>query len=171
MTWYLGGAVLTIFFIILLKRVIKPNRVKQKRHQRLIKAITSEDFSPTANQRLVAFLHKGINKLCLSEDGKIYGVSFKNKQPSELPHVAGCRCEYQIEPMRISNIFSAKKSKAETYKTDLGDLDFYSYKYYKYSLMMLSDEDKEKRKTIEDLRSSLIMDASFVDKVKQHLME
>ena len=118
-------------------------------------------------QKVVAYLNKAIALICLEEDGKVYGHAYKNEEPVGLPHNEGCACSYV--PFKAHLEAGSKEAKAQTYPSDLGDLSFKEYKFYKYALYQRLSQDADQKNLYQELQENLKVDAHFKEKVEAHL--
>ena len=82
----------------------------------------SEPFITTIEAiELKTFIDWDTPVSCLEVDGKRYGQQFKQKQPPDLPHEQGCRCE-TIKLFYTSEDVFKGNSPVTKHKSALGDL-------------------------------------------------
>lgn len=165
-----------VLILFSVSRAFKLRQSKSPLHQENINVfkIGYGDNPGVRGKRVRAFLAKDMADECLLEDNKVYGVAFKNQQSPNLPHCAGCRCEYIDAGVLGNSIFSRQNRKKSIstpvlYMSDLGELNFYEYKYYKYNLLILRSSDDSEAKNYRELKDSLTILPVFKQKVSQHL--
>jgi len=178
MNWIVGFFLVGAFYLIFIRlRAAKKNKPKhlfpKKYRERLLTQQSGELLQEKAgviNQRLVSVLHRSMPKICLVEDGKVYGFSFQNSEPPALPHGEDCQCFYQPLKISLKSVFD-KVDEDVQYPSDLGTLHFQEYKYYKYSLLALSSKEEEEKKMYQEFQQKLKLSPAFVQKVNQHLQD
>ena len=104
-------AVALIYWVWTKKNQILPNRNDE-----------SEPFITTIEAiELKTYLDWDTPASCLASDGTRYGRQFKQKNPPELPHEQGCRCETTKLFYTSEDVFQGT-SPVTKHKSALGDL-------------------------------------------------
>ena len=115
---------------------------------------------------------KGTPTSCLLKEGQVYGADFHRKKAPELPCCEGCRCKTEEFVYRSSELFAGGKGEknGKTFPSDLGNLDFLEYKFYKYSLILLNgDLPVAELEDLAEIRDELKASSAFRRKVERHL--
>ncbi len=78
---------------------------------------------------------------CLKDDGNKYGKHFKNKNPPDLPHTSGCRCETVSSYYTSADVFQGEDISSEKHPSALGNLGNNEAKLLKQMLMQAYNSD------------------------------
>ena len=168
--WYILSGVLLIAAVFIYRRKIRPNYLQQRSNSKLIATLQHQDLTPPT-KTLKAYLHKDISLTCLQEDGKFYGSMFKQNEPLGLPHGPGCKCSYKTVRFRLSDVFTKQEDFNQIKRmSDIGELNFYQFKYYKYSLMMKHSLNSPQYQDQLELREKLQVSDDFKETVAKALV-